>query len=205
MKRKPRAYVAALPISALPDLKDLLAPFFGPGTGATTWSWCAWATSGPAARRAGGAGLFGSRSEAAAFLIGAGIHAQRELFARIAEQAAELHRLRDLLHQTAREALSATAPPPAGETEEPAEEAEEPEQGGGLIAPARSIQSSGAMTKPTPPGPYRKIYAVISRIPRGRVATYGPGGGARRPARARAAGRHGARQPAHGSKVPGSG
>jgi len=29
------------------------------------------------------------------------------------------------------------------------------------------------MTKPTPPGPYRKIYAVISRIPRGRVATYG--------------------------------
>ncbi|HZF09643.1 MAG TPA: hypothetical protein VFE33_12705 [Thermoanaerobaculia bacterium] len=114
MKRKPRAYVAALPISALPDLKDLLAPFFGAGNRRDNVVMVRLGDE-PAQRldELVEAGLFGSRSEAAAFLIGAGIHAQRELFARIAEQAAELHRLRDLLHQTAREALSATAPPPA--------------------------------------------------------------------------------------------
>jgi hypothetical protein len=58
------------------------------------------------------AGLFGSRSEAAAFLIGAGIHAQKALFARIADQTSEIKKLRDELRQSAREALSAAVPPP---------------------------------------------------------------------------------------------
>ena len=49
---------------------------------------------------------------AAAFLVGAGIHAQRDLFARIADQAEEIKRLRELLRLTAREALSATSAPP---------------------------------------------------------------------------------------------
>ena len=113
MKNKPRAYVTALPLSALPDLQDLLAPFFA-------------AKGQPRDHvvmvRLGDEALerldelveagFSSRSEAAAFLIGAGIQAQSELFARITRQAAEIKRLRDELLQTAREALSARAPQP---------------------------------------------------------------------------------------------
>jgi Arc/MetJ-type ribon-helix-helix transcriptional regulator len=116
MKRKPRAYIAALPISALPDLKDLLAPFFGAGNRRDNVVMVRLGDE-PVERldELVEAGLFGSRSEAAAFLVGAGIHAQRELFARIAEQTSELHRLRELLHQTAREALRATAPPASPE------------------------------------------------------------------------------------------
>jgi Arc/MetJ-type ribon-helix-helix transcriptional regulator len=114
MKRKPQAYVAALPLSQLPDLQDLLAPFFA-------------AKGQPRDHvvmvRLGNEALerldelveagFSSRSEAAAFLVGAGIRSQGEFFARITQQAAEIKRLRDELLQTAREALSATAPPPA--------------------------------------------------------------------------------------------
>jgi Arc/MetJ-type ribon-helix-helix transcriptional regulator len=55
------------------------------------------------------AGLFGSRSEAAAFLIGAGIQAQSDLFARIGRQAAEIKRLRGELRKTALDTLSGAA------------------------------------------------------------------------------------------------
>jgi Arc/MetJ-type ribon-helix-helix transcriptional regulator len=51
------------------------------------------------------AGLFGSRSEAAAFLLGAGIQAQRELFERIGKHSAEIKRIRQSLKQDALEAL----------------------------------------------------------------------------------------------------
>jgi Arc/MetJ-type ribon-helix-helix transcriptional regulator len=112
MTRKPRAYVAALPLSELPDLQELLRPFLG--------------GKGPRERvvmvRLGedgvsrldelvDAGLFGSRSEAAAFLVGVGIQAQSELFERIGKQAAEIKRLRGELRKTALDALSAAAQP----------------------------------------------------------------------------------------------
>jgi hypothetical protein len=57
------------------------------------------------------AGLFGSRSEAAAFLVGAGIRAQKPLLDRIAEQTAAIGRMRDALRQTALEALQKSSGP----------------------------------------------------------------------------------------------
>jgi Arc/MetJ-type ribon-helix-helix transcriptional regulator len=50
-------------------------------------------------------GLFGSRSEAAAFLVGAGIEAQRELFDRVGKHSAEIKRIRQSLKQDALDAL----------------------------------------------------------------------------------------------------
>jgi Arc/MetJ-type ribon-helix-helix transcriptional regulator len=114
MKNKPRAYVTALPLSALPDLQDLLAPFFA-AKGQPRDHVVMVRLGDEAVERldelveAG----FSSRSEAAAFLIGAGIQAQSEFFARITRQASEIKRLRDELLQTAREALSASSPQPA--------------------------------------------------------------------------------------------
>jgi Arc/MetJ-type ribon-helix-helix transcriptional regulator len=55
-------------------------------------------------------GLFGSRSEAAAFLIGAGIQGQRELFERIATKTSEIKKLRTALRETALAALGAGGP-----------------------------------------------------------------------------------------------
>jgi Arc/MetJ-type ribon-helix-helix transcriptional regulator len=54
-------------------------------------------------------GLFGSRSEAAAFLLGAGIEAQRELFARVGKHSAEIKRIRQSLRRDALHALRGTA------------------------------------------------------------------------------------------------
>jgi Arc/MetJ-type ribon-helix-helix transcriptional regulator len=51
------------------------------------------------------AGLFGSRSEAAAFLIGAGVDAQHELFERVGEHSAEIKKIRQSLKQDALKAL----------------------------------------------------------------------------------------------------
>lgn len=118
MTSKPRPHVIALRLSELPDLQDLLAPFFA-AKGQPRDHVVMARVGDEAVERMDElveAGLFGSRSEAAAFLIGAGIHSQRGLFERISLQASEIKRLRDELLQTAREALSATAPqftPPA--------------------------------------------------------------------------------------------
>ncbi|MEA2600097.1 MAG: hypothetical protein QOF89_1089 [Acidobacteriota bacterium] len=117
MANKPRAYVAALPLSALPDLQDLLAPFFA-AKGQTRDNVVMVRLGDEAVARLDDlveAGIFGSRSEAAAFLVGAGIQAQSGFFERIAAQASEIKRLRDSLRQTAREALSAAAPPSSPE------------------------------------------------------------------------------------------
>ena len=106
MTRKPRAYMAALPLSALPELREFLAPLMGHG-----------ARRGHVVMvRLGDealtqldtlveAGLFGSRSEAAAFLVGAGVEAQRGLFARITRQTAAIQRLRRSMRKAALEAL----------------------------------------------------------------------------------------------------
>lgn len=54
-------------------------------------------------------GLFSSRSEAAAFLLGAGIEAQRELFERVGKHSAEIKRIRQSLKQEALDALRGAA------------------------------------------------------------------------------------------------
>jgi len=54
-------------------------------------------------------GLFGSRSEAAAFLVGAGIEAQRNLFDRVGKHSAEIKRIRESLKQDALDVLRGTA------------------------------------------------------------------------------------------------
>src|SRR5215210_218589 len=121
MANKPRAHVIALRLSELPDLQDLLAPFFA-AKGQPRDHVVMARVGDEAVERMDelvDAGLFGSRSEAAAFLIGAGIHAQSGLFERISRQASEIKRLRDELLQTAREALSASAPQPPPKPKKP--------------------------------------------------------------------------------------
>jgi len=56
------------------------------------------------------ADLFGSRSECAAFLIGAGIASQKQLFERLAAHTAEMRKLKEQLRQVAMDALK-----PAGQ------------------------------------------------------------------------------------------
>ena len=51
------------------------------------------------------AGLFGSRSECAAFLIGAGIASQKELFDRLGAHTEEIRKLKEQLRQVALDAL----------------------------------------------------------------------------------------------------
>lgn len=106
MTRKPRAYVAALPLSALPDLKEWLQPFLG-GKGQRGNVVMVRLGNEAVARldQLVEASLFGSRSEAAAFLIGAGIQAQEELFEKIGRQSGEIQRLRRELRETALKTL----------------------------------------------------------------------------------------------------
>jgi Arc/MetJ-type ribon-helix-helix transcriptional regulator len=54
-------------------------------------------------------GLFASRSEAVAFLVGAGIESQRELFDRVGKHSAEIKRIRQSLKQDALDALRGAA------------------------------------------------------------------------------------------------
>ena len=125
MTNKPRVYATALPLSSLPDLQDLLAPFFA-AKGQPRDNVVMVRLGDEAVAKLDDlveTGIFGSRSEAAAFLVGAGIHAQSSFFERIAAQAAEIKRLRDSLRQAAREVLSANIsplePPPEPEPEKP--------------------------------------------------------------------------------------
>ncbi|HXO28098.1 MAG TPA: hypothetical protein VOA80_12185 [Thermoanaerobaculia bacterium] len=109
MTRKPRrVFVGALPVSSLPQLEELLAPFLG-GKGSRGHVVMVRLGDDSVARLDDlvESGIFGSRSEAAAFLIGAGVQAQRELFERIAMQTSEIKRLRTSLRETALSALGA--------------------------------------------------------------------------------------------------
>jgi Arc/MetJ-type ribon-helix-helix transcriptional regulator len=107
---KVRAYVAALPLSEVPELQKLLGRFCGlEGERANV---VMMRLADPAMARLDQlveAGLFGSRSEAAAFLVGAGIDAQSELFTRIRKHSAEMKRIRQSLRQVAIEALRSGA------------------------------------------------------------------------------------------------
>ena len=107
---KARAYAIPLPLSALPELKAFLEPFFG-GEGKRS-NVVMVRLGDEALTRLDGlaeAGLFGSRSEAAAFLIGAGIRAQRPLLDKVASESAEIRRMRGSLRQKALRALKETA------------------------------------------------------------------------------------------------
>jgi hypothetical protein len=55
--------------------------------------------------------LAGSRSEAAAILVGAGIESQKELFDRLTGYTDEIKRLKEQLKQVAFETLKPTPPP----------------------------------------------------------------------------------------------
>jgi Arc/MetJ-type ribon-helix-helix transcriptional regulator len=107
---KVRAYVAALPLSEVPELQKLLGRFCGlEGERANV---VMMRLADPAMGRIDQlveAGIFGSRSEAAAFLVGAGIDAQSELFTRIRKHSAEMKRIRQSLRQVAIEALRSTS------------------------------------------------------------------------------------------------
>lgn len=110
MTRKPKVYAGALPLSAVPELQEWLQPFIG--------------GKGPRGNvvmvRLGNeavqqldllveAGLFGSRSEAAAFLVGAGIKSQQDLFEKIGRKSTEIQKLRRQLRETALESLRSSA------------------------------------------------------------------------------------------------
>ena len=110
MTRKPKAYVAALPLSSLSELQELLSRFCG---GEAPRGNVVMVRLGDAAVAALDelveAGLSGSRSEAAAFLLGAGIDAQRELFKRVGKHSAEIKRIRQSLKRDALMALRGAA------------------------------------------------------------------------------------------------
>ena len=111
MTRKPKAYVAALPLSSLPELQELLSRFCGGEARRGNVVMVRLGNAGVTALDAlVEASLFGSRSEAAAFLIGAGIEAQCELFERVGKHSAEIKRIRQSLKRDALVALRGAAP-----------------------------------------------------------------------------------------------
>jgi Arc/MetJ-type ribon-helix-helix transcriptional regulator len=100
----------------LPELREILAPLMGAEGRRGTVVMMRLADE-PLARidRLVEGGLFGSRSEAAAFLVGAGIESQSDLFQGIERHAAELQRLRQSLRDAALDSLRrrVAAPKPA--------------------------------------------------------------------------------------------
>jgi Arc/MetJ-type ribon-helix-helix transcriptional regulator len=106
MPSRAKAYVAALPLASLPELQELLSRFCG---GKAPRGNVVMVRLGDTALAALDqlveGGLFGSRSEAAAFLIGAGIDSQRELFRRICKHSADIKRIRQSMKQDALDAL----------------------------------------------------------------------------------------------------
>lgn len=87
MARRTKAYVAALPASAIPELQELLCRFTG--SEGTRGHVVMVRLGDDALRQLDGlveSGLFGSRSEAAAFLIGTGIEANEELLTKAARR-----------------------------------------------------------------------------------------------------------------------
>jgi Arc/MetJ-type ribon-helix-helix transcriptional regulator len=110
MTRKPRAYVAALPLSALPELRECLAPFLGKEDRRGHVVMMRLADQGvKCLDDLVEAGLFGSRSEAAAFLVGAGIQSQKELFDNISRYSSEIKKIRRDLRRTALKSLQTAA------------------------------------------------------------------------------------------------
>ena len=114
-RKSPR--IVAVPLSSMSELRQILEPFLGGG--GTRGNVVMVRLADDALSRLDGlveAGLFGSRSEAAAFLVGAGIRAQKPLLDRIAEQTAVIGRMRKELRQTALETLQKSAEARAGKS-----------------------------------------------------------------------------------------
>jgi Arc/MetJ-type ribon-helix-helix transcriptional regulator len=153
MARKPRrVFVGALPLSSLPQLDELLAPFLG-DKGSRGHVVMVRLGDDSVARLDDlvESGILGSRSEAAAFLVGAGIQAQRELFERIAMQTSEIKRLRTSLREVALAALGA-----AGGPGTPAVDVATEEEGPDGGRPRRGPDAAAAAATPAaaaPPGP----------------------------------------------------
>lgn len=105
--------ILAVPLSSRPELRKLLEGFLGGEQNRANVVMVRLADD--ALARLDGlveAGLFGSRSEAAAFLVGAGIRAQKDLLHRIAAQSAKIGKMRKALRQTALESLRRAAKAP---------------------------------------------------------------------------------------------
>jgi Arc/MetJ-type ribon-helix-helix transcriptional regulator len=100
MSRRPKAYVAAIPLSAAPELQDLLCRFTGPQDRRGNVVMVRLADDAVVQLDLlVDAGLFGSRSEAAAFLVGAGIEANQDVLAQAAKHGAEIKRVREDLRR----------------------------------------------------------------------------------------------------------
>jgi Arc/MetJ-type ribon-helix-helix transcriptional regulator len=110
MPSRPRAYAFA--VSGLPELQELLGRFCG--TDAERGNVVMMRLSDAALARLDElveSGLFGSRSEASAFLVGAGIESQKELFRKVGRHSAEIQKIRRSLGKAALEALRARPAP----------------------------------------------------------------------------------------------
>jgi Arc/MetJ-type ribon-helix-helix transcriptional regulator len=146
MTRKPRrVFVGALPVSSLPRLEELLAPFLG-DKGSRGHVVMVRLGDDSVARLDDlvESGIFGSRSEAAAFLVGAGVQAQRELFERIAMQTSEIKRLRTSLREAALSALGAAGDPRTRTAAAGVEAAEPPPTPAAAAPPGPSGRSGRA-------------------------------------------------------------
>ena len=121
MARKPKVYVGALPLPAVPDLREWLQPFLGgKGPRGTVVMVRLGKEAVERLDLLVEAGLFGSRSEASAFLVGAGIRSQQDLFEKIGRKSTEIRKLRRELRETALESLRRSAKGPRekrGETD----------------------------------------------------------------------------------------
>lgn len=95
MPKRTKAYVAAMPASAIPELRELLRRFTG--SEGTRGNVVMVRLGDEALGQLDGlveSGLFGSRSEAAAFLIGTGIEANEELITQAAHRSAQIRDIR---------------------------------------------------------------------------------------------------------------
>lgn len=98
--------MAALPAAALPELQELMDRFAGPEERRSNVVMMR--LSDAPLRHVDElveAGLFGSRSEAAAFLVGAGIEAYAELFAKAARHTRQIKRIKAELREEVTRAL----------------------------------------------------------------------------------------------------
>lgn len=98
MAKRPNAYIAALPLSAMPELQELLCRFGGPQERRGNVVMVRLSDDAVAhLDLLVESGLFNSRSEGAAFLVGAGIEANRDLLAQTAKHGAEIKKVREEL------------------------------------------------------------------------------------------------------------
>jgi len=159
MTRRPRVFVGALPLSSLPELDQLLTPFLG-DKGSRGHVVMVRLADDSVARLDDlvESGLFGSRSEAAAFLIGSGIQAQHELFERITLQTSQIKQLRSALRETALAALGAGGPRTKAVDAEPRD-----------AAPRRRA-SRGKRRRTAPPAPAAGAAGAGERTAKPRTA-----------------------------------